>query len=297
MSIWAKFDCDCAKMAMSKIINSVCWKRVLVTICLNIFSPHAGVAAEESSNPLSITLGAGAARLADYEGGRAQRAEVFPIVNASLKTDHGLLTLGGDASPPTNNIALLSWAVADPDRFVAAVLIDYDGGRRDDRSRTALHAGSPRLRGLGNLAGTLEYGVFGSYTVGIFVPNLDLRTALGGRGHGGTIVDFSIDIVVPLDEKTSITVSPSSTWASEKYMRSYFGITQAQSTASGFSLYKPAGGLKNIGLTISANHKITKHWLAVVNIAALRLVGNAAGSPIVERTISFSPSAGAAYTW
>ena len=270
---------------------------VLTVLCTASCVSFAFAATDGAAPPLTITLGAGAARLPDYEGARTQRSEIYPIVNARLTTEYGAFTVGGDTSPPGNNIPLFSWALGDPGHFLAAAFIDYDGGRRDDRGRSAFHAGSRRLRGLGNLSGTLEYGVFGSITSGVFTTNLDARTAPSSQGHGGTIADIAVDIAIRIDAKLELTASPSVSWASQRYLRRYFGVTPAQSAASGFATYTPDAGVKNAGLTISANYQVDKHWLAVANLAASRLLGSAANSPIVERRTSISPSIGVAYRW
>ena len=280
-------------MGMKRIV----WGCVLTILCSASCFSFAFAATEVTAPPLTITLGAGAARLPDYEGAQTKRSQIYPIANARLTTEYGVFTVGGDTSPPGNDIPLFSWAIGDPKHFIAALFIDYDGGRRDDRGRGGLHAGSPRLRGLGNLSGTLEYGVFGSYTYGIFTTNLDARTAPSSQGHGGTIADFSVDIAIPIDAKLVLTASPSVSWASQRYLRRYFGVTPAQSAASGFATYAPDAGSKNAGLTISANYQLDKHWLAVANLAASRLLGSAANSPIVERKTFISPSVGVAYSW
>ncbi len=252
---------------------------------------------ETPAAPMTITVGAGVVRNPDYEGGRQQRLNFFPIANLAYKTDVGVLTLGGDASAPSNSTPLIAWTVAKPDRYSASLLIDYDGGRRDDRRGTALRSGSPHLQGLGNLGGTLEYGASGSYTVGFATANLTARTAPSRQGHGGTILDFSVDLAMPIDDRLTITASPSATWVSSRYMRRYFGVTPAQSAASGFSTYAPDGGVKSYGLTVSANFQATKHWIVAGNLAASRLSGQAGSSPIVERRNSLSPSVGVAYSW
>lgn len=269
----------------------------LIALCAGCPADAAQAADENLAPPLAISLGAGVARIPDYEGGRKQHSSVFPIINTTWKTDYGVLMLGGDASAPNNSIPLLSLAIADPEHFVAGVTLDYDGGRRDDRSGTAFRSGSPRLHGLGNLSGTLQYGVFGAYTVGFATANLAVRKAPSGRGHGGTIADLSVELALRIDKQLTFTASPTLTWVSMQTMRSYFGVTPAQAAASGFRAYMPDDGLKSYGMTLTANVQATKHWIFAANLAASRLSGQAAASPIVERRNIISPSLGLAYGW
>lgn len=253
--------------------------------------------AQEPPAPLTFTLGAGAARVADYEGAKRQQTVAFPIIGARLVTDVGVFGIGGDASAPGATTPLLTWAVGDGKKFVAGWSVTYDGGRRDDRHRTAFESGSPRLRGLGNLPGTLEYGLFGAYTARYLTFNLDARTAPRGRGHGGSLIDASVDFNFPLNGKTSITASPGLTWASDRYTRRYFGVTAQQSAASGFARYDPKGGLKNFSFSVAVNSRFDAHWSAFAGVTASRLLGDAARSPIVQRRTSLSPNAGIAYNW
>jgi outer membrane scaffolding protein for murein synthesis (MipA/OmpV family) len=269
----------------------------LIALCGAYPVRAAQPADENASTPLTISLGAGAARIPDYEGAREQHSSVFPIVNATYKTPYGIFVIGGDASEPNNNTPVLSWAMGYPDHILAGLSIDYDGGRRNDRKGTALRSGSPRLRGLGNLPGTLQYGVFNAYTVGFATANFAVRKAPRDRGHGGTIVDLSVDLSVPINKRLTFTVSPSQTWVSKQYMRSYFGVTSAQSAASGFRAYTPNDSVKSYGLAPSTNFQVTEHWLLVANLAASRLTRQAGASPIVERRNTFSPSLGLAYCW
>ena len=274
-------------------------RRYLILFALSgCFQADIAQGADESAPaPTSINLGVGVTRSADYEGGRSQSLNVFPVANVTYKTDVGIFMLGGDASAPSNNIPLASWTIANPSHYAAGLTVDFDGGRRDDRRGTALRSGSPRLRGLGNLAGTLEYGVFGSYTVGVATPNLAVRTAPSSQGHGGTIVDLSVDLALPVKQRLTLTASPTVTWVSDRYMRRYFGVTPAQSAASGFRTYRPDGGVKSYGVAITANFQVTKHWIVVGNLVGSRLRGEAGASPIVERRNSVSPSLGVAYSW
>lgn len=270
---------------------------VAIGVAASCVAARGQALAQEAAAPLTFTLGTGVARVADYEGAKQQRTGVFPIVGAQLATDIGVWGIGGGASAPGATTPLLSWAVGDGKDFVAGWSLTYDGGRRDDRHRTAFESGSPRLRGLGNLPGTLEYGLFGAYTMRHLTFNLDARTAPRGRGHGGSLLDASVDFNLPLDGKTSVTASPGLTWASDRYTRRYFGVTAQQSAASGFARYDPKGGLKNFSFSVAVNSRLGSHWSAFAGVTASRLLGDAARSPIVQRRTSLSPNAGIAYDW
>lgn len=75
---------------------------------------------------------------------------------------------------------------------------------------------------------------------------------------------------------------PRASFATSEYMRTYFGVTPAESTRSGLGAYSPGGGIKGAGLEVSGRYELTEQW-ALVGLAYYeRLIGDAAASPIVK---------------
>jgi outer membrane protein len=65
-------------------------------------------------------------------------------------------------------------------------------------------------------------------------------------------------------------------------MRTYFGVTPAESARSGLNAYNPGSGIKGAGLEVSARYEFTQQW-ALVGLAYYeRLIGGAAASPVVK---------------
>jgi len=260
--------------------------------------PVAALATDESPHPPDDpnNLGLAIAREPDYEGSAHRRVDVVPIVNVNFQYDAGTLTLGGDGVGQPNTTPLVAWSTPGAP-YALSALVDYDGGRRDDRSGSALRSGSARLRGLGDLAGTFEYGLAASYDIGVFSAALGYRQAPNGHGHAGARVDLGIDVTLPVDERLAFVITPAATWASTRFMRSYFGVDTDQAARSVFRPYPVGAGLKNYGLTLAGSYAFLRHWSAIVEVAATRLGPRAADSPIVERVVSVIPTAGVACRW
>jgi outer membrane protein len=78
-------------------------------------------------------------------------------------------------------------------------------------------------------------------------------------------------------------------------MRSYFGVDAGQSARSGYAVYEPSDGLRDVRLNASLSYSIDPHWSLIGTLAATRLVGDAADSPIVRDKTALNGLVGARY--
>ena len=72
-------------------------------------------------------------------------------------------------------------------------------------------------------------------------------------------------------------------YASDSYNQTFFGVTQAGAAASGLPVYKAGGGIRDVGLTLTADYTISGGWGVTGVVSLRRLLGDAADSPIVSR--------------
>jgi outer membrane scaffolding protein for murein synthesis (MipA/OmpV family) len=93
----------------------------------------------------------------------------------------------------------------------------------------------------------------------------DLRGTIGVYGRGGVLAG----------------VFAQATWASDKWIRSYYGTG--------------SGGLWYTELGVLASYDIARHWVLVGSVSSRRLHGDAASSPITEDKTNYYASAGVAY--
>ena len=83
-------------------------------------------------------------------------------------------------------------------------------------------------------------------------------------------------------------------------MSTYFGVRASDCAPSGLPAYSADAGFRNVRLTFGAMVPVTEHWLIGIGVMYMRLVGNAADSPIVDDRGSpnqFSGGLGVAYAW
>jgi len=141
---------------------------------------------------------------------------------------------------------------------------------------------SPDLRGMGDVGTSLELGAFVAYTL----PN-GARARLRARhdvvsGHGGgrLVADFTQPFI--RTSKFVLGGVVAATWVTGKYMRSFFGVNAAQAAASGYPVYNPGSGFKDVTAGLNGTYVIAPQWAVVADVSYKRLIGGAADSPIVR---------------
>jgi outer membrane protein len=140
----------------------------------------------------------------------------------------------------------------------------------------------PALHGLGDVPWKVEIGGFAE-----FWPLQWLRARAevrqGVSGHHGLVADLSSDVVIPASKIVTVSAGPRLSLATAEALRPYFGVTPAQSAASGLPVYDPSGGLHSIGFGTQARQQWTPQWATNMYVEYDHLLGSAADSPIVAR--------------
>lgn len=176
------------------------------------------------------------------------------------------------------------------------------------------------LLGLDDVDGTVMAGLSLDAFIGFAEASLSYSQGFGG--HKGALLDFGLGWPIPLsqDETLGLELGISGTWASGNYMESYFGVTQAEACAHNnnekistmeqtcqlgmnTSLmwthtgsenliyaeaannpdgYKAEAGIMSYGASANLFWQFAERWQAGLFVDYIRLVGDAADSPLVE---------------
>lgn len=156
-------------------------------------------------------------------------------------------------------------------------------------------AGDP-LFGLAKVDTAVELGVEVDYTDTWFRVFAEARQGFGG--HRGQILDLGADGIWRPTKQLKVAVGPRLSFASAKYMDTYFGVSAADSVATGLPTYRPGGGLRGAGLGGTVTWDVDANWFIRADAGWTRLSSKAADSPIVRTDGSrdqFSVGLGAAY--
>ncbi len=212
----------------------------------------------------SLTLGALGAANPDYEGSNDYGFLGAPLIDLRYRDLFFLSSRDG-----------LGVSVIRVGGFSAGPLLRYRFGRDQDDNDA--------LRGLGDVGGTVEGGLFARYQAGPWVALVNAAQGLNGGGHRGATVHASLGYGGRLAEDWRFSLGPSVTWASGNYMQTYFGIDQQQSANSGYAVYDADAGFKDVGFGGTVSWRFWR-TAAVTAIAEVKqLLGDAADSPIVDQ--------------
>ena len=151
------------------------------------------------------------------------------------------------------------------------------------------------IRGLGKIGNALDLGGFANWNV---TEHFQLQSSLrygSGYDHDGLLVDAGAAYDVIRYGPASLTVDVSMSFANASYMRSFYGVSPAQSAASGIAPYRPGAGRQWSTAGISLTTPLHPKVLAVVSLEYARLGGPAASSPYARRITAPSIEATVVY--
>jgi len=216
-----------------------------------------------------------------YEGSERYRTLVGPVLDIRYK-DLAFLSAGEGLG--VNFIR--------GENFRAGVAIGYDQGR-------LAHDDLDHLKGLGDVGTSATVKLFGSYVISKSLPLVfrgDVRQYTGGANG----LEGDLEIYTPLpgsSERLVMFAGPSLSFADRAHLQTLFGVNPNQALASGYENYSAHGGLESAGFGISAARTIDKHWQIIGNLAANRLLGSAADSPITQTRVQAVGVLAFAYRW
>jgi outer membrane scaffolding protein for murein synthesis (MipA/OmpV family) len=164
---------------------------------------------------------------------------------------------------------------------------------RLDRGRRS--SDSAALAGLPDIRPTIRARLVGTHTFDAGIgASAGVNVDLLGRG-GGTVVDLGISRSFALAPRTTWSVGLGITAASQRYMRSYFGVTPEQSLITGYPPYAPGSGLRDVSLSTGARRQFGERWVGYVGASTSCLLGPAAASPLSQRPWGWAVNGGIAW--
>jgi outer membrane scaffolding protein for murein synthesis (MipA/OmpV family) len=216
-----------------------------------------------------------------YAGADAYRVQGGPVINIQYR-DIAFLSTGDGLG--------VNFLRGDHYRIGAAIA--YDRGRleRDDYTN---------LRGMGDIKSAPVAKLFATAVLSKKFPlilRVDARQIVGGAN--GTVGDAGIYMPLPGSSKKFVMFAgPSITLATHRYLQSEYGITPAQSLASGHPVFDPHAGMVSVGVGFSATRFITDHWLLNIDAALTKLKGSPDVSPLTEASTQRELALSVAYQW
>lgn len=153
------------------------------------------------------------------------------------------------------------------------------------------------LPGFEKIKARANPGVFANYAVN---DKLTLRSALRlgmGEGADGSLLHLGGSYKVFQAGFFGVSMNASLKFADSNYMQSYFGVSPAQSTASGLKAYQPTAGFASAKVGLTAGTPLSRHIFVFTNLSVQRLLGDAANSPIVSKKMLPTAFVGGVYSF
>jgi outer membrane protein len=114
-------------------------------------------------------------------------------------------------------------------------------------------------------------------------------------GDLGTQADLRGSVGVFQGGRFSAGLMAQAVWADSKSTSADYGITPPQSVATALPDHQASSGLLNTSFGLLWSVDLGSKWVAVGSLERRRLRGDAANSPLVERTANNYVTAGVAY--
>ncbi len=246
---------------------------LISTISLLPLAAQAQEGRPGSPEGWSLSVGAGTLISPAYLGDDAYALSVVPSVRAAYG-DRFFASVEGGAG----------YALIQNEAFRAGPLMTIGFGRDEDGSSPFRIAGQKTrdLIGLGDIDTTVSFGGFAEYKMGRLTASVKGGQAISG--HDGLTGEIGVkysDTIRPFGPPVFLTVGPSIKYGDTDYTSAFFGVNQAQSTASGLAPYAAAGGVTSYGVSGLASLPLSKNVMGTFVVSYDRLAGDAADSPLV----------------
>lgn len=241
-------------------------------LLLSVIAPavHAEkLVADAPAGQSVMTVGLGAAVVPEYLGSDKGRA--VPVIVVDYQHASGFFASTSSGIGYKTKVGPLSLSGA---LGVAASRSDRDHG---------LSKGSDALKGMGEIKASAigAFGIGYEFDGGIGV-GLRASMALTHRERGNSY-DFGMQAPLLKGEKNQVGMYASATYSDKKNMQAFYGVTAAQSAASGYKRYDTKAGFSRVNLGVNWNHKLNKNWSVNSMAGAVSLLGDAADSPLAKR--------------
>ncbi|MBT2338979.1 MULTISPECIES: MipA/OmpV family protein [Pseudomonas] len=254
----------------------------LSSVCLLL--PATALRAED----WHYSLHAGAASAPRYSG--ATERALVPMLGGGITSPGGFF-LDTDKG--------LGWAF-DGDDFGLSVYVNGSASRKDRRSK---FKGSDELNGMGSIKSRPVLGLDGTYHLGAVILGANFEHAAEedkdepDTGSAYNRLKLSLSLPLYKGRMGELVGSVNSQFGDSDYVRTWYGVSEAQASRSQFHAYSARGGMFSRGAELTWTLPIDERW-SVSTVATVDYLANdAADSPIVERRLQSSLAAQVIYSF
>lgn len=220
---------------------------------------------------VTVSIGAAATYEPKYEGSKSYELSAIPIIK--FRSANGEVP-GLFGKVDFRSIDDIGFGLLNVGGLSVGPAVGYRFDREEDDGA--------KLRGLGNVDGAFLAGGFARYDFKpVYVRASYLTEVIGDDNTGGL---FRLQVGADYMASRQLLLKPFAAieWADDDYMQTYFGVTAAQSARSGLKAYSASAGAKSFHIGAGAEYELFPTWTLHAGVEYVRLLGDAADSPIVE---------------
>ena len=217
-----------------------------------------------------------------YDGSDSQRVELVPVVRYFGQPWFARSTQGVLEGGVRMELA--------PGLHAGAQLA-YESGRRTSESDFLRNHSVSGINPGASIGAHLEW----DQKIGRMPITMLARARQHTESDLGAQVDLRLSAGVFHSGRVAAGLFTQATWANAKSTSSFYGVTPLQSAATGLPAFAAASGwlFSSLGLLWSVD--LTRDWIVVGSMEARHLHGDAARSPLTERSTNHYVSVGLAY--
>lgn len=163
----------------------------------------------------------------------------------------------------------------------------YDPGRSESVSSD--------LAGMGDVKSTVRVRLSGTWWIARpWRLGASWSVDAFGRG-GGNFGDISAAWENRVAPATTMIAGSSLSLAGDRYLQTYYGVSEEQAARSRYPVYTPGSGLRDASLFVNLRHDFGKDLTSLAGASLTRILGPAADSPIAHRRNGAALNAGLAW--
>ena len=260
-------------------------KTIALATCITLAAPNAFAQAFDAVRLYGAAPGKdggtfGAAVVAGYayQGSDEQSTLVIPVLDYQWAN--------GWFAGVTNGIG---YNFSNSPQTQYGLRVTADRGRKESRSSA--------LRGMGDVDPAAEVGGFFNYSLpeGLFFTSSVRYGA--GADHKGLVTDLGAGYLTEIAPKWHLAAGAGITLANANYLQSFFGVTGAQSAASGYAVYTAGSGARDVRANVALTYSIDEKISVTAALSASSLLGGAKHSPLTRKPTSGSGVVGITYAF
>lgn len=251
--------------------NFVSSKRAMLAIPIALAAPSAFAQAFDAVRLFGAAPGQDAGRVGlaalagpTYAGSENRRVRVLPGLDYQWAN--------GWFAGFTNGVG---YNFSDSPSVQFGLRLAADFGRKQRRDAA--------LRGMGDIDPAATPGAFFNYMLPAgFLVTSSLRYG-SGNDHDGAVLDFGAGYSLALPRPWRLGAGVAATLANAAYMQSHFGVTPTQTAASGYAVYTPGAGARDMRASLALSYSFDARTSVTTALSASRLLGDAKSSPLTRK--------------